>query len=197
LLAVVTCEASAFDGKRKGFLLGLGAGLGRSSIGASTSIENVSVSASSAENNFATNFQIGAGLSEQAAVYWVSRVAWGSDEIESYAVDPFGNVVAYDSQDVLYTNGFGGIGGAYFLSPSESSVFFSGALGFTSLSYPTEPDLDSEYGFGFMVGTGFEFARHVAMEVTYSRGGLGGDDLPPGVDVHASNLLVTINWLGY
>jgi hypothetical protein len=134
----------AFDGQRKGFILGGGLGLGITSF-----TEELGPFSTDRENKFSfmTDFKIGYAPTEQVEIYYSSKVAW---------FDYFGITAAH---------GYGTAAVSYYLVPQSPTFFLSGGLGFSSISAPFESNSDSDIGFGFFVGGGYEFIRHFAVEV--------------------------------
>ncbi len=165
ILAFTATQTQAFDGDRKGFMLNLGAGMGQGKL----SVDSDSVD----EMGFSSVFKIGAGLSPQATLYYTNRVIWWS------------------SNDVSLTTGMSAAGFSYFISPEAPSFFFSGSLGIGVLSIE---NLDSESGFGFGIGAGYEFAKNWTIEAHYLNAKVleeAGDSLS------ISNLAFTVSWFAY
>lgn len=67
--------ASAFDGSRRGFILGIGAGGGATSIEDQDGGEIRNLGS----GGLATDFEIGGARSERLLVYYANRVVWLSD----------------------------------------------------------------------------------------------------------------------
>ncbi|MCB1185297.1 hypothetical protein KDM41_17905 [bacterium] len=91
--------AHAFDGDRRGFLLGLGAGYGSAEAFRNT------------DKGTATSFKIGAGLNDRTLLYYSNRVVFFSQH-----------------GDVDY-QGMTAAGVSFYLQPDQPSFFFSGELG--------------------------------------------------------------------
>ncbi len=142
-LLVSAVQVWAFDGQRKGFILGGGLGLGMTSF-----TEELGPFSTDRENQFSfmTDFKIGYAPTEQVEIYYSSKVSW---------FDYFGITAAFGT-------GTGAV--SYYLLPQSPTFFLSGGLGFSSISAPFESNSDSDVGFGFFVGGGYEFARHFAVE---------------------------------
>lgn len=164
LLLVAPLTASAFDGDRKGFMLNLGAGFGQGKLsGSSDSVDGT---------GFGTDFKIGGGTSSQLMIYYTNRVVWYSP----------------DGTSSTWYNSMSAAGVSYFLNPDAPSFFFSGALGIGVISIGD--GFDSETGFGFTLGAGYEFARNFIAEITYMYAGLDND-------LSISNIMVSVAWLAY
>ena len=140
--------------------LGLGFGQGKLSD-SSDSVDGT---------GFGTDFKIGAGTSDKLMIYYTNRVVWYSP----------------DGASSTWYNGMSAVGVSYFLEPQSPSFFFSGALGIGVISNT----FDSESGFGFTLGAGYEFARNFIAEITYMYAGLDND-------LSISNIALTVSWLAY
>jgi len=155
ILGHVSC-ACAFDGQRKGFILGFGLGPGLISFTETYSIPMMGYSVTyDRENKFAvmTDFKIGHGFTNKVQVYWMSKVSW------------------FGFEDETIVNGVGGLGITYFFQPMAPSTYVLGGLGFSIWSAPWEefgvykPEKQSSgFGFGLAVGVGQEFSRHWSIE---------------------------------
>jgi len=141
-VVLLTNVASAFDGRRSGFILGGG-------VGPAYATFDYRSSYPSRAKTFGaqTAFIIGGGASDQVTISYTGLQFWGngaSGEV-GFALLPSAEV-------------------RYFLS-SEAPSFF-GALGFGLSLYD---DLGGEWNFGGgfapHFGIGYEFARHYSFEV--------------------------------
>jgi hypothetical protein len=141
-VALPTDSANAFNGKRKGFILGGGIGP------AYATVDNVSRYRSRAETfGVQTAFIIGGGVSDQVTISYTGLQFWGNfrgDEV-GFALLPSVEV-------------------RYFLSPDAPSTF--GTLGLGVAVYDDNSG-EWEIGGGFSphLGFGYEFARHFSAEV--------------------------------
>jgi opacity protein-like surface antigen len=150
----MTSQAQAFDGNRKGFILGLGLGYGQSTFAVSA----YDITVSTSYSGFCSDFRIGYAPSEQVMLYWNSKVAW---------------ITEFDD---LITYGLGGLGGAYYLKPEGPSFYFTGLIGFSSLTNISEAS-SSETGSGMGIGAGYEFSNHYSVEANYVFGSIEGLDV--------------------
>lgn len=191
-LALIACltlciatGASAFDGNRKGFILGGGLGLGLTSFTQTLEFPDTSVT-SDRENKFAvmTDFKIGYGATEQVLVYYTNKVSWFSLE----------NVLG---ENVIIVNGVGGVGMTYFFQPVAPSPYILGELGLSIWNAPFEEGSEAWYGFGLAVGAGYEFSRHYSVEVNLTWGKPGKEVGGVKASSNALSLMVTINALAY
>lgn len=106
-LILGSSAAKAFDGKRKGFVLGGSLGLGLDSF-TQTIDRGRSQIIGDRETKDAlhTGFLIGVGFSEQMLLYYSYRMAW------------FGITNALD-ENVTIANGISGVGLSYYMNPRE------------------------------------------------------------------------------
>jgi len=150
LVATTSSPASAFDGKRKGFILGGGLGLGYVNF---TQSINGMEGESEGKTALVTNFKIGGGFSEQFWLYYSNQNAWFS----------LTNVL---DNDVTIASGVGGIGFTWFTSPEPKGLFLTGTIGLGSWDAPFEDGSSMWTGFGLMAGVGYEFAAHWAVDLS-------------------------------
>lgn len=190
LAGALLCAATAsfaWDGTRKGFVLGLGAGGGLASFKTTTrSFEG------ERQNDFAlmTDFKAGFAPNQQLAIFWMSKVSWFGRDY-TIITGPF------SSEKVSFTvaNGVGGLGMSYYFRPEGSSPYVTGGLGFSSWGTPFEEGSEALYGFGFVLGAGYEFAKHWSLEANLALGRPDNEDFNYGINTLAAR--VTINVLGY
>lgn len=161
LFIFVITSLVAFDGQRKGFILGGGAGL--ANVSYSQELEGFGESAESdteSEIAFATDFKIGYAPNNQLEIYYTNQVGWFSMK----------NIYG---DNVTIANALSAIGVSYFIAPElksggwHPSLFFSGGLGLSSWNAPMEEDIDSSSGTGFFVGVGYEFTKHYRISLNY------------------------------
>jgi len=160
--------AQAFDGNRKGFILGFGLGLGSSSVDQTVSAGFESASGSDSFTGLQTAFRIGGAPSEQVAIYYFNDVSWFSME----------NALG---SDVTVASGVGGAGVTYYLAPTSPSFYFGAGIGLGTWMLPFESDSDIWSGFGLGGLAGYEFARHWSVEVMVNYGEPGKTEF--GVEV--------------
>ena len=125
--------------RRKGFLIGIGAGpaLHRAPL--------FGFGGGGPTNDFAvvTDFRIGYAPTDQVLLHYSNKVAWTRN-------------VAYDLV------GFSGFGVTYMLDRTSPSAFVTGAIG--AGAGGTLSGGADQTGLGFGVGGGFEFARHLSID---------------------------------
>lgn len=156
LLLVSASTAQAFDGYRRGFVLG--GGLGPGLLLAKQKVEGLGFSAESEwDNEFAlvTDFHIGAGLNDKLVLYYSSRVNW---------------FWPLDGGTTL-SNGIGTVAINIYTQSTAPSAYFTVGLGLSTLDAPFEEGAEASYGPGMRLGVGMELNPHWSMEfaLTYGR----------------------------
>jgi len=155
-LLILSANAQAFDGQRKGFILGGGLGLGMTSytleFGTLTSDRFNKIS-------FMTDFKIGYAPTDQVEIYYSSKGSWWSES------------------GTTFLHSYGTAALSYYLLPQSPTFYLTGGIGFSSLAAPFENNTTTETGFGFFGGAGYEFIRHFAIEANlmYGQPGSSGD----------------------
>lgn len=185
LFLLFTQNLQAFDGNRKGFILGFGAGF--SSLTSKIGYENSSNKYTEGYVPFVTNFKIGGGVNEQILIYWSSKVNWFSRD---------------EKDNKTWISGIGTISGSYYLKPDIKSFFLSGGIGYASYQAPFETDNQEEYtydpGLAFFIGGGYEFAKHFSVETGICYGSTSKDFENNGKNTYKNAVLfVTINALAF
>lgn len=175
-LLVFGCSwnAYALDGERKGFIIGIGAGLHRVSMDYEGPYADPDE-----EFGLATSLKIGGGITNQFALYYVRNASW-------YKLE------GYDDSFTAVT-GISGIGATYYFSPTAPSGYILGAIGVGDIDAPFEDDIDGETGSAIMIGGGYEFSPHVHIEGTFISTDI---DVGP-TDLTTRAFQVTINYLWY
>jgi hypothetical protein len=201
--------ASAFDGRRRGFILGVSFGPGfthvHSDFGSSTN--DVTRGA------LALNFKIGHGLDSRSQLYffqqmsvfrlgqvddvyedWFDRVDIGRLRGTGYFVlSPF--VVPLLPYTVSHTNL--GLGVSRYLKEEAPSLYFSGGIAFSVIADPLRNDILHAAlapGPGLTASVGYEFAPHLSTELQFM---LGFGSTTNGDDRTATTALLTLSTLAY
>ncbi|MCX6601474.1 MAG: hypothetical protein NT025_07915 [bacterium] len=173
----LTTHAKAWDGERKGFVLGIGLGPGYT-----TFKQKFGSYERDRENKGAlvTDFKIGYAPTNQLALYWMSKVSWFS---MTYGLD----------DKVTTTAGTAGLGASYYVQPRAPSAFVCGGIGYSTWSWPFEEDAESWMGLGLTAGGGYEFARYWNVEGNL----IWGNPSKDGCETDFVTFKVTVNVLGY
>ncbi len=177
-------DCFAFDGQRRGFILGIGLGGGYSTFtqtNSRTFNTGTQSFTSARENKIAiiSDFKIGYAPSNLVEIYWSSKVSW------------------FGFEDVTIANSFGGLGITYHFNPQAPAPFINGGLGFSSWAAPFESGAESLRGTGFFAGGGYEFSPHWRLEGNLFWGKPDTDF--PGVNISTSSFTfkVTLNVLAF
>ena len=175
--------AYAFDDNRQGFILGLGAGIHNVDIDFNF---NGSTALSESESGLATSFKIGAGITNQFALYYVRNASWYNA--------PYSDGVTIS--DITYTVGINGIGGTYYLSHSAPSGYFLGSIGIGDISAPFESGVESDTGSALMFGGGYQVIEHIQLEATLLITEIDSPD-DNRINLKTSSIQFTVNYLWY
>ncbi|MFA6903756.1 MAG: hypothetical protein WC236_11815 [Gallionellaceae bacterium] len=171
--------AFAFDDNREGFILGLG--LGIHSLKNDYSLNGASYLTES-KSGLATSFKIGAGITNQFALYFVRNASWFN--------------TTYASREVHAVAGISGIGATYFLEPAAPSVYVLGAVGGGDYAIPLESTFTTRTGGAVMLGGGYEFDKNVMFEITLLAAGVA-EPANAQAKTQSSALQFTINYMFY
>lgn len=173
LLMALTTSIFAFDGNRKGFVLGFGAGYQNSNENLTYDFwPTVDVNT----NGLYTHFKIGYGFNENFILYYSRPAHWST--YEDYISKEF------------KLNGLTGIGGAYYFNGNGASPYVFGAIGIAdSFINPWA----YEDGDAYQIGVGYEFSNQTSVEVAYYSATFNGRDIYGDVN----SLSFSINYLFY
>ena len=144
-LLCATSTVDAFDGNRKGFSLGLGAGVHH--LDNHVLFDGNGGVIYEGQTGIASSLKIGAGINEQFSVFYTRNASW------------------YNVNGELAVIGLTGLGASYYLSPNVPSKYFIAGLGLGDFSTPLyDSDTDINDGSSFLVGFGYEFKKHQSVE---------------------------------
>jgi len=150
LVILMVSSASAFNGLRKGFVLGGGLGLGPV---ANTSIDGLG--GEYKKSGLATNFLIGYAWDEQNMIVFLRDAVLYSETIELAFM---GTVFFRDKISIV--QGFTGAGYYHYFGPVGRSFYITGGLGFQDWTSLEEDWNSPDVGGALLFGGGYEFARH-------------------------------------
>jgi hypothetical protein len=158
MAGMIVSNAQAFDGNRRGFFLGGGLGPGLTNFSQTVGYSIFSVTSDRVNKaSFLTDFKIGYAPSDKYQIYYFNYVSWfGLDNV-------FGD-------NVMIGNGVGGLGLTFYTQPQAPSTYFNFGIGLSSWDAVSEDNGDTWWGVGIMLGGGYEFARHWALEGTFTYG---------------------------
>jgi len=188
IFILVISNLFGFDDKRKGFILGFGAGL--SNVSFKQEIEGYGESDSENEIGFATDFKIGYAPNNKVEIYYSSQVAWFSMK----------NVL---DENVTISDGVGTLSMSYFLSSKLNnlewcpSAFLSGGYGFSGWSTPFEEGSESWTGSGFFVGFGYEFSKHYRISINIFNNNPSTEDSGITFTTKSTVLQLTVSALAF
>ncbi len=151
LMAVLLMAASAgaFDGLRKGFVLGGGVGF---AVTADWDFDVSGVSIGEDGSGLGLNLLIGYAWDEQnMIVYEENACGWDSDLIGEFIVQ-----------------GFRGASWYHYFGPMGKSLFTATGIGYYAFNVDTYRD--NKPAFGLLLGGGYEFTRHVQVAAYFSTG---------------------------
>jgi hypothetical protein len=191
LLATATfahaSAVQAFDGHRKGFVIGIGVGPGLTSYTQELKAELTSFSETIADESktaVVTDFKLGGGVSDQFLLYYENRVSW------------FGTKDAAGT-DFLVAHAIGLLGASLYLRPASPSPYVLMSVGTSAWVTIVESQTNSAVGPGMSAGVGYEFKRGWAAEATVNWG--RPKDTTGGMDLTTTAVsgMLTVGYTGY
>ena len=182
-------------GRRKGFICGLGAGVGYTNFTVplaaywGDAYEGSWPDPRQTKSAFATELKIGHGLSDSFLLYYTSRISWL----------PLSNLY----RDAMVANGSAGVGIMYF--PLRSvDFYFVGSLGLAVLTTwhpPFKLEKARQTGLTVSGGIGYEFSPHLIVDFTVSFGHANRIHFDDITEIKFANeiltFLVTFNAIAY
>lgn len=180
LLVLSSTSIHAFDGKRKGFVVGGGVGIAANSH---WEIDNSAVSEDKA--GLGLNLVIGYAWDEANMIVYEGNVTAYSSDVAS-AVGRFAGL-----GDQTITQGFNGVGWYHYYGSAGKSLFTTVGLGVYVFDVQ---DFDAnDPGFGVLLGVGYEIARHWQFGAYLG----GGQTTSGGVDFKQSHINVNVNVIAF
>lgn len=166
-----THPATAFDGNRKGFLLGLGFGAHGSEIGPDS------------QGGLASSFKIGFGITNNLTLYYANHVAY------------------FNADGYTYGSGITGVGMSFYFSPTRPSFYLTATVGLATIDDFGDVDdtfssAVSGEGEGIAFGFGFELRRLLTLESMVLHSNIEYDGNLIGERDHTSVLLLA-NFIFY
>jgi hypothetical protein len=172
----ISVQMLAFDGQRKGLILGGGLGAGY------ISYEETSPKFKLNRAALAINFKIGYAPTNSLELYVTADV---SGFVYQYQTDT----------DVIGMTiiGFSGVGLTKYLSPGGTGFFISGGVGLASLDFLNTQTGSGDYdgGLGLLGGLGYDLSKHwrIQGDVVYIS--------MPAVNTKSLGFKVTFNFLAF
>jgi hypothetical protein len=175
--------ACAWDGKRKGFILGGALGFGFSPYTQSLDYNygygySYSWSKSETPSAVMTDFKIGYAPTDLVEVYYMNKVSW------------------FKAEGDLTTNALTGIGGTYLFNRRAPSWFVTGGVGLCSWGLLAGSS-NNLSGFGVVAGGGYEFSRYWSIEGNLLWGNPTGREFGTNERVNITTIRATISFLQY
>ena len=140
---VLSSQLLAFDGQRKGFILGGGIGGGYLHY-----VESYGFPVSGLKTfAVATNFKIGYAPSNSLEIYYINSVSW------------------FGYSQAAFIIGVTGLGLTKYLNPNGTGFFVSGGIGLSFYQPFEAGDEDRPAtGFGLLGGIGYDIAKHWSIQ---------------------------------
>ena len=180
----------AFDGQRKGFILGVGLGPGLTTYKFEQSSDNFRFE-SDRKSKFGiqSDFKIGYAPSNTLEILYTNKVSWFSIDTGS---EKFGG-----PESITITNGISSVAITHFFQPAAPSPYLTVGIGIAVWSAPFEVDLEGISGFGLFLGGGMEFSPHWDVGATVMWGKPGNSESGFEEHVNALTFQLTINVKAY
>ena len=188
-LLAMACTASAFDGVRKGFVLGGGLGVAPVAKWEGDVIPFGATKWEESKAGVAVNFLIGYAWDEQNMIVADANVVAYQSDMDEFT---------FISQKPTVAQGFSGFSWYHYFGPAGKSWFSTFGLG--TYSFQAEWEINNvtveaknEEGFGWLVGGGYEFSKHWQVGAWLS----AGKTSEPGIDYDHMHLAVTIGGVAF
>jgi hypothetical protein len=188
LILILVCLAAssfAFDGNRKGFVLGGGIGLApvsRFSVG-NYHEDGLGVG---------VNFVIGYGLDNQNLIVYEGNVSYRNSELFSktgWETEYFFDGGTIGNQ--MIGQGFNGAAWYHYFTKKKNSFFSTLGAGVCILQ--TSDFGSNDFGFGFLVGGGYAFSRHWQVGSYFVNGKTSNGYL----DFNHTQLTILFGYIGF
>jgi len=170
-----TNNAYAFDGKRKGFQLGLGIGAHETELTYNNGFAPASIEA---EQKVAVSLLVGYGF---------------SNRITGFIGGKGGTILINDREASL---AIGGIGASLHLTEVSPSLYLTGLVGTATLAVDGELEEHHDSGDGWVAGIGYELAEHLHLELSHARADLTDPRNTADTTTVESSFL-TLNYIWY
>ena len=183
-LLLLAAPALAFDGSRKGFILGVGAGGGATSFKQELSGFATGKTETETKGAFATDFELGWGANDQLLIYYSNHVHW------------FGITNVFNNS-VTIASGVSSAAVSYFFKPAAPSAVVEGGIGGAGWNALSGGQSSSSVGLGVWAGGGYEFSRHWLVRGKITYGKPSDDQGGVKLETTATGFGVTVNYLAY
>lgn len=159
VIAVIalTSIATAFDGKRKGFVIG--GGIGFAPVTKATSDDPEASDYD--EFSYATDVTMGYAFGNRDMILLIGRTG-------TYLTDE--RLLSGDPVEVSVTQGFAGLAFRHYFRSEAPSLFVTAGIGAQTWYSDTFKFIRPEERTSILVGVGYEFARHFQVDASISSG---------------------------
>jgi len=127
---------------------------------------------------------MGYAFSDFFEMFYTSKVSWFS----------MNNV---SGGSVTIANGLSALGATCYFKPEAPSFFVAGGLGVSTWSTPFESGAESLIGFGLFAEAGYEFSKHMNVELDLMLGQPSKTKNEIETRYDALTVKLTVNVLGY
>jgi len=173
--ALLSSTTFAFDGKKEGFMMSAGVGVGLSSTDFTSIYDGWSSGRANTEIGVATSFKIGYGINEAYTLYLFRNSAF----VDGYSKDP---------KKETYGNCVTGVGMNYYIP--HSHFYTITGFGRGQLSKFTESEGKAKLGYGGIIGIGYAYTDTIQIEANYL--GTRVDD--DGIKLSTDAVELTLNY---
>ncbi|UCG60972.1 MAG: hypothetical protein JSV52_11665 [Candidatus Zixiibacteriota bacterium] len=198
---LVSTNTFGFDGRRKDFALGISLGGGTSFFHQKMgTLREKSTSAS-----YQLRLRAARGLSDQLLVTFASRMSmYDYNDIDTALVEDdlfesfesFLETIMIEYPAKALTNHHTlTIGLTYFFRPEAPSLYIYSGIGFAI--FPTFIDNDIVPGLAAVAGGGYEFMRHLTVDVEFLYGHAAENSGPNRISRDYGTVTVSLQWLLY
>ena len=183
-VSLLSTSSWAFNGVRKGFVLGGGLGF---SPAAKWSVDDyymgMQLDTSETKAGVGLNLLVGYAWDEHNMIVYEGNVAgYKSDFFSDFPLDP---------RDRTATQGFNGAAWYHYYGPTGRSFFTAVGLGF--YYFKVEDFEENDAGGALLLGAGYEFTRHLQFGVYLSGGRTSSD----GVDFEHGHISVLMSAIAF
>ena len=185
IFALTSTKVFAFDGQRKGFIVGGGLGGGflsnKFSLGPSSNTASQGV--------ILTEFKIGYAPSNTLEIYYINKGSWWRETF-------FEGSFFEDGGTALLA--LSAVGVTKYLGTSGTGLFVTGGLGPAIFDSPSKLDVHPSIGFGLFGGVGYEFSKHWSVQADVLYLNISEADISdPDSDLDSFGFRVSLNFLAF
>lgn len=179
-LCASVVPSAAFDGQRKGFVLGGGLGGGAAHLKQTFSDGQDALEGErDAYGSLVTDFRIGGAFNNQWMLYYDNQIWWFNTE------NALGN-----SETFIF--GIGLVGLSYYFKTESPSLYAVATIGIAQ--FGTSDNYSDSNSFGISGGLGYEFARHWSIEAVAGYG--APEETSSGVTLETEGVVWAIRFIG-